>query len=190
MKRLPPAKRNQLILVVIVTVALISAVYFFLIGPQKTETAKLEAQTQKQLAYLEQVKKTIKQADETGKKAGEVAAQLKLAEADMASGDVFAWTYDTIRQFKTGYQVDVPSIGQPAQSDVDLLPNFPYKQIRFSLMGTGYYHDIGKFIADLENKFPHMRVVNLVLEPFNGPDSAQEKLSFRMEVIALVKPTV
>jgi hypothetical protein len=55
-------------------------------------------------------------------------------------------------------------------------------------MGTGYFHDIGKFIADLENKFPHMRVVNLAIDPSNAQGAGLEKLSFRMEIVALVKP--
>ena len=71
---------------------------------------------------------------------------------------------------------------------MDLLPSFPYKQIQFTINGTAYYHDLGKFIADFENNFPHARMVNLVIEPASGADSSNEKLSFRMDIIALVKP--
>jgi hypothetical protein len=71
---------------------------------------------------------------------------------------------------------------------MDLLPSFPYKQIRFAINGTAYYHDLGKFISDFENHFPHARVVNLVIEPMSNADNTNEKLSFRMEIIALVKP--
>jgi hypothetical protein len=46
---------------------------------------------------------------------------------------------------------------------------------------------LGKFIADFENSFPHSRVVHLVVEPAVGPDGNNEKLSFRMEIVALVK---
>ena len=72
---------------------------------------------------------------------------------------------------------------------VDLLPGYPYKQIKLSLIGTAYYHDLGKFIADFENAFPHMRLVNLEVEPSpgtTGPESA-ERLGFRMDVVILVK---
>ena len=55
-------------------------------------------------------------------------------------------------------------------------------------MVTGYYHDVGKFISDFENNFPHGRVVNLIVEPVSSADPGNEKLSFRMDVIALVKP--
>jgi len=189
MKRLPPEKRNKLLLVIMGTTALISLVYFFLIGPQNEDNRKLAAQTKSELAKQQQIKTTIKQAAATAKTAGELADFLSHAEEDTATGDVFAWTYDTIRQFKANRHVEIKTVGQPIQSDVDMLPNFPYKQIKFQILGAGYYHDIGKFIADLENKFPHMRVVNMTIDPTSGIDAAPEKLSFRMEVSALVKPT-
>ena len=69
-----------------------------------------------------------------------------------------------------------------------MLPQFPYKQIRVNINGTAYYHDLGKFIADFENTFPHIRIVNLTIEPVNTADPGNEKLSFRMDIVALVKP--
>ena len=188
MKKLSPAKKQQLTLAILGTVALISLVYFLLISPQNEQNRKLAADTRKKQEQADQIKKLIKQADETKIKAEELSAQLNGMETDIASGDVFAWTYDTIRRFKTGYRLEIPSIGQPVASDVDLIPDFPYKQIRFSIGGSGYYYEIGKFIADLENKFPHMRVANLMLEPASGTESGSEKLSFQMEIMALVKP--
>ncbi|HTQ49209.1 MAG TPA: GspMb/PilO family protein, partial [Candidatus Acidoferrales bacterium] len=65
---------------------------------------------------------------------------------------------------------------------------FPFKEIRVTISGTAYYHELGKFLADFENSFPHIRVVNLALEPVNATEAGNEKLSFRMDIIALVKP--
>jgi hypothetical protein len=110
------------------------------------------------------------------------------AEEDVASGDLYAWTVDTFRRFKAAYHVDIPTVGQPSQSDCDLIGDFPYKQIRFSLTGTAYYHDLGKFVADFENKFPHCRVLNLTADPSVGGPTSGEKLNFRMDIVALVKP--
>jgi Tfp pilus assembly protein PilO len=185
MKKLPPAKRNQLILVILATAAALCMVYFFLIGPQKEEKRRLEASYADNAAKVQQIKKTIQQAAATAKSADEIAAQLNLAEADVATGDVYAWTYDTIRRFKSGYKIEIPNIGSPAQADMELIPNFPYKQIKFTISGTGFYHDLGKFVSDLENKFPHIRVLNVAIEP--AGDQAAEKLLFRMEIAALVK---
>lgn len=171
------------------TLTVISLIYFFLIGPQNTENQKIANKIKSEQDKLEKIKATIKMADATAQAAAEKAKLLSQAEQDVASGDLFAWTYDTLRQFKAGYRVDIPTIGQPVQTDVDLIQNCPYKQIKFSIIGTGYYHDIGKFLADLENKFPHMRAANLMLDQGGGPDVASEKLSFRVELIALVKPS-
>ena len=65
---------------------------------------------------------------------------------------------------------------------------FRFKQVRFTVTGTAYYHDLGRFIADFENAFPHIRVVNLQLQPADVTGS-DEKLSFRMDILALVQPT-
>jgi Tfp pilus assembly protein PilO len=189
MKKLSPAKRNQLLMVLLGTVALICAVYFLLIGPQNEDNQKLLKAASDKENDLGKMKSIIKQAAVTAGQLVEVSNQLNHAEADIASGDAYAWTYDTIRQFKSAYPVDIPGVGLPSIGDVDLLPNFPYKQIRVSMNGTAYYHDLGKFVADFENNFPHMRLVNLSVEPSaNTDNSGTEKLSFRMDVIALVKP--
>ena len=185
MKKLSPAKKNQLILTIVGTLAMISMVYFFLISPQQQANKKLADKTVAKQAELDKIKLTIKQAGTAAQTANELAAKLTEAESDVAGGDVFAWIYDAIRQFKAGYRVEIPNLSQPSQSEVDLISNFPYKQIKVTLQGSGYFHDIGKFIADLENKFPHLRVVNLNMEPVG--DQSSEKLSFRMEIVALTK---
>lgn len=190
MNRLSREKRTQLIVVVSLTVVALGLIYFFLILPQKNglqqlASAKIDAEKK-----LQQYQDTIKKADETATNLQLVATSLTTAETDIASGDIYAWTYDTIRRFKTNYHVDIPNIGQPSDvTAVDLLPGYPYKQIRLSLNGTAFYHDLGKFVADFENTFPHMRLVNLEIQPSPGGTAtdAAEKLAFRMEVIILVK---
>lgn len=188
MKRLSPDKRNKLILTIFGTLAAIGLIYYFLIAPQVASNAKIKSKILAQKNQLQQIQNTVKSAGISTNSASSAAASLTQAEADVARGDLFAWTYDTIRKFKASYKVDVPTIGQPVSTENDLFTGFPYKQIKFTLNGTGYYHDIGKFIAGLENTFPHMRVINLAIEPAGGPDSTSEKLSFRMDVVALVKP--
>jgi len=189
MKRLSPDKRNKLILVIVATLATVGMVYYLLIGPQKEQNQKLAAETVGQIAKLQQIKTALKQAETTADKVNEIGQFLGRAEEDTATGDFFAWTYDTIRQFKGTRHIEIKSIGQPVLADVDIIPGFPYKQIKFQIMGTGYYHDIGKFVSDLENRFPHMRVINLTLDSNSlTENNTGEKLSFRMEVAALVKP--
>jgi Tfp pilus assembly protein PilO len=190
MKRLPPAKRNQLIIVVVATLALLGLVYSLLINPQKTKNIRLANDTKAAKVKLEKYRTTIKLAEDTAAKMADKSALLTQAEKDIATGDVYLWLNDTIRGFKTAYQVDIPNVSQPTPpAKVDLITDFPYDQVKVTLNGVAHYHDLGKFIADFENNFPHMRVINLTAEPVPAPPgSAPERLSFHLDVIALIRP--
>lgn len=178
-------KRQQLFMALGVTVTVIVVIVFGVIRPQYQKLANVRKSTGDAAEHLKSIEMLIKQSQAATNELSRVSEDLFSDEKDMATGDIYAWTVDTMRHFKANYKVDVPEIGQPIMGEVDLLPHFPYKQLRFNLRGTGYYHDVGRFIADLENKFPHMRVVNIDLNPVGG-DS--EKLSFSLDCIALVKP--
>jgi hypothetical protein len=177
-------KRNQLFMALGGTVLVIGGLAFGLIHPQYEKLSTIRKQTQDTEEHYKGIENLIHQSNATAGALAGLTNDLANAESDMATGDIYAWTIDTMRHFKAVYKVEVPEIGQPSLSDMDMFPNFPYKQLRFTLRGTGYYHDIGRFIADLENKFPHMRVQNIDINPLGG-DS--EKLSFSVDVVALVK---
>jgi len=187
MKWLPREKRNPFIVAVVSTAAILALIYFGLIRVQYASLTQVAANRQAAGIKLLDIERNIKNRDATAAELADVTYTLSRAEEDMASGDLYSWTYATIRLFKQQYKVEIPEIGHPLVANVDLLPSFPYKQVSFTIDGTAYYHDLGKFIADFENAFPHARIVNLVIDPA-GADG--EKLSFRMEIIALVKPNL
>ena len=177
-------KRNQLFLTMGAVVVLIGGMLFGLIRPQYAKLAGIRQQTADAQGKLKNNQHVIMESEASATELADLTSNLSDAETDMATGDIYAWTIDTMRHFKMHYRVDLPDIGQPSVSDVDILPHFPYRQLKFTVHGTGYYHDIGKFIADFENKFPHMRVMNLEMSPVGG-DS--EKLAFSMDIVALIK---
>ena len=187
MKRLSPAKRNQLIMVLLITAAMIGAVYFLLIGPQNRENQRLAQEIKDRRADLDKYKEVISQSQATSNELAAVSMKLQTEEKDIATGDVYAWFYDTIRRFKENYHLNIPAVGQPTIGEMDLIPGYPYKQVRLSMSGTGYYHNLGKFVSDFENKFPHMRLVNLAIGTTESSDES-EILSFHFEIVALVMP--
>jgi Tfp pilus assembly protein PilO len=188
MKRLPPAKRNQLIMVILATLAALFLVYYLLIAPQKAENTDLANKIRVEREKLTNIKDSIKGAEKIAANLADSSDQLSRAEEDVATGDVYAWTYDTIRRFKAPYRVDIPSIGQPTVQDMDMLAGFPYRQVKVNIMGTAFYHDLGKFVSDFENAYPHMRIENISIEPANMTGPNADKLSFRMDIVALIKP--
>ena len=185
MKWLPREKRNAFILVVVITVAILMLIGFGLLRSQSSLLDRVKISRKAAEVQLQGIEKTIKNAASTTNDLVTVTVALSRAEEDTASGDLYSWANNTLRLFKQQYKVEIPEIGHPTESEVDLLPAFPYRQMRFIVSGKGYYHDIGKFVADFENAFPHIRVTNLTIEPVA---SEGEKLSFRMEIIALIKP--
>jgi len=188
MKKLSREKRNQFVIVILVTLAILALIGFGLIRPQYYSLSKIAKDRKVAANKLQSIKHAITNSEAIANEWNETNNALAHAEEEMASGDLYSWTYDTIRHFKQSYRVEIPEVGHPTIGESDLLPSFPYKQIQFAINGTVYYHDLGKFIADFENSFPHSRMVRLVIEPAATTDSNSEKLSFKMEIITLVKP--
>lgn len=189
MNKLPKEKRDRLILVGVCTLALLVLIGFSLIRRQYAAISAISVQIDDARNNLQSMEDTIKRADIISAQVADLTYTLSHAESDVVSGDPAAWIYDTIRNFKGKYKVDISVNGQLSMGAVDLLPKFPYKQLKVTVSGTAYYHDLGKFIADFENTFPHARIANLTLEPGTGTGDNGEKLAFRMDIIALANPT-
>jgi hypothetical protein len=185
MNKLPKAKRDQVILTGMGTLALLGVIIFFLIRPQYAATSSINVRTTAARSQLQSMEASIKQANTVAGQLTNLTATLTQAESDLASGDPAQWIYNTIRNFQARYQADVAVNSQLSTGPVDLLPDFPYKQLKVTVGGTAYYHDLGKFIADFENAFPHARITDLTLQPAGDTG---EKLTFRMNIIALLNP--
>ncbi len=189
MKKLSKEKQQQLILTVLLTVMAVVGLWFGLIRVQRqslaTHAQRKEAAKQK----LQQVKLAIEMADQIEQQLCESTKLLDKDEELMASGDLYSWFINTIRTFKLGHKVEIPQYSQiEGPKEVTLLAGFPYKQATLTIAGTATFYDFGKFVADFENQFPHMRVLNLSLEPASAlVGNEKEKLSFKIEVAALVK---
>jgi hypothetical protein len=189
MNSLPKEKRNQLVLVAMLTVGLLAGLWFGLIRFQQQSLEHLAQSKISAQQKLEQVKQAIESADVIESQLTEAGHRLGKIESTMASGDLYAWTIDTLRRFKLGYKIEIPQFSQiDGPKEMNMLPGFPYKQANMTISGTAVYTDFGKFIADFENQFPYMRVLNLSLEPASAMSSSErERLAFRMEIAALVK---
>jgi Tfp pilus assembly protein PilO len=188
-RKLPKKKRDHLILVTLITAIALGGIGFGLIRVQYDSLQRIGNEQREALKKLERMKDAINRADQTETELAEVSKALESLEENMASGDAYSWALDLVRRFRVAYKVEVPAVNQPIVGETTLLPKFPYKQASFSLSGTGFYHDIGKFIADFENQFPQIRIVNLTLIPTTGlANEEREKLEFKMDIIALVRP--
>jgi Tfp pilus assembly protein PilO len=189
MNKLPKEKRDRLILVILMTAAVLTGVWFGLIKFQREKLRVLANETAAAQQKLRSMETGIKQANQI--ESNLAAAQTTLAERElqMATGDLHSWMFNTIRQFKLPHKVEIPQFSSIVEADTTLLPSFPYRQVTMTISGTAYYHDFGRFVADFENQFPYMRFENLDISPTSGlVSSDMEKLSFKIDVVALIKP--
>lgn len=188
--KLTKTKRNQIIVLILATLLTLGGLGYGLIQWQYDNLQFLAKKKSEDDTKLQVMETAVKNAGEMEAALAEVSQSLTEQESTMASGDLYSWSINTMKRFKTGYKVEIPQFGPiSSQTDVNLLPNFPYKQATLNVGGKAYYHDLGRFIADFENQFPLMRVVNLSLDVDASPAAGdREKLSFRMDIVTLVKP--
>jgi Tfp pilus assembly protein PilO len=189
MKKLSKGKRNQLLLSVIITLTVVSGLWYGVISLQQDKIASLEKDVATADAKLKGMNKMVSDAATIEVDLAAASEKLEAVENEMATGDLFAWFLKYLNNFKVAYQVNIPQLGQPAVGAVPLIPDFPYKQVAFTVVGSAYYHDLGVFVSDLENQSPYVRVENLELSPVSSEKgSAEEKLSFKMNIVFLIKP--
>jgi hypothetical protein len=189
LRKLSKEKRNYLILVVLGTLVAVSGLYYSMIRRQHDNLVLLAREKSGAVSKLKVVLGAIHQADRIKAELEDAKVMLAASESDVASGDLYAWVINSLRQFKAPYKVEIPQFSQLGPvSDVNLLAHFPYKQATLTVAGTAHFHDLGRFIADFENKFPHVRLLNLSLDANAPSENAEpETLSFKMDIVMLVK---
>lgn len=189
MNKLSKEKRTQLILTSVVILLVLGGIYSTLIRFQQAGVKSWSAKKVVTENKLAEIRDSIKNSRQVEAELLVASNKLAQQEEDMPAGDLYASMVNTLRKFKLGRKVEIPQFTSPGTAvDVTLLPKFPYKQVVMTIVGTGYYHDLGKFIADFENEFPTSRIVNLDLSlaSVQSPEE-REKLAFKLDIVSLVK---
>ncbi|MCI0745274.1 MAG: hypothetical protein L0Y58_07705 [Verrucomicrobia subdivision 3 bacterium] len=192
-KNLPKEKRDQLILIVIGTLAVVVGLWFGVIKLQGRKHTAIVKQITEQKDKVGNAERLVSSRDDLEKTLELNLLKLKSLESGMASGDMYSWLITTVNRFRAGRKVDIPQFSREVTTEVGVLPKFPYKAALFHVRGTAHYHELGKFIADFENEFPFIRIQNIDLEPAgqtaaSGGAIEPEKLAFKMEIVALINP--
>jgi hypothetical protein len=207
MSKLPKEKRDKIILVGMATVVASAAIWLLLIKTQFNTLRTTREQAVTAHGQLQRGQATLLTKAKTSEDFDAASKQLREKETAMAApNDMYSWLIQTLNNFRSNHRgVEIPQFGPPQPSEVGVFAKFPFHaavfNVRgtayyhdaavFNVRGTAYYHDLGKFLADFENTFPFMRVQNIELEPASeGPagQEAREKLSFKLELLTLVKP--
>jgi hypothetical protein len=185
--KLSKEKKTQLVLVILLALGVLNGLGFGLIRYQYAYLRKVADHRAEADQKLQRMRETLKRGETLPASLADSKVTLSEMETDMASGDLYSWVVNTFRKFKTPYKIEIPQLGPLGPvTETSLLPAFPYKQATLTVAGRAHFHDLGRFLADFENTFPHMRVLNLNLEIEPAPQDP-ELISFRMDVAILIK---
>jgi Tfp pilus assembly protein PilO len=191
MSKSPKEKQEKLILAVLMSLAGVAGIWFGLLEPEQASLrnkAKLLAETQGKLST---VQRELRLTESYKVHLDAARRQIESMEAKMPTGDVYRWVIRSITSLQTN-NVEIANMEPPRIGESSILPKVPYKTALLSVNGTAHYHDFGRFLANLENSFPHMRLQRLELEPTQFGEvttAGQEQLNFKLEILALVKPS-
>lgn len=191
MNKLSKTQRERIIAVMVCVPVLMGLLYYFGVMAKQQELAATVLKTADMQDKLRKAEATMGRSEEV---AAELEARQQLLTRRQSTmtpdRDAYAWIIDTINPFiQSRRGVNIYSYSQPDVSDSGIIPNFPYQWATFHLRGTGYYHDFGKFFADLENTFPYFRVQNLAISANAGPGVEAEKLGFSFDIVSPVVPS-
>jgi len=199
MAKLPKAKRDKLILVIVGTIAIVLCLWYLVIKEIAQSKSQQQTKLDAVIDKLEKARERIKKSDLIETEMEAATKKLKTIEDTMASGtDLYSWSYLLLEKARAGHDVNIVDVTRPSKGDIGVLAQFPYDAAIFNVRGSAYYHDFGKFLADFENKFPYFRIQGISLGTVSdnaaGPEVAtartgDEKLLFKLDVVALIKPT-
>jgi len=195
-KNLPKEKRDQLLLICIITLAITLGAYFGLVKMQKRKLERIAKQSSEQEEKVGGAARLVATHKGTEEDLQDNLEKLKAIEQQMASGDMYSWIIQTVNRFRADRKVEIPQFSREITTEVGVFPKFPYKAALFHIRGTAYFHELGRFVADFENAFPHIRIQNIDMEPASQSAATTtlngdpEKLAFKMEIVALINPNV
>ena len=126
MKHLSKEKKQQLLLVVIGTLGILVGIWLGLISWQKRHIAELSSERDATRIKLDGMTDMLKRSDEIASALDKERRNLSEAESQMASGDLYLWIINTVRQFKAEHpRVEIPQYSTILVGDTTLLPKFP-----------------------------------------------------------------
>lgn len=191
MNKLSKTQKERLGLVAVGTVALMAALWWFMVNPENAQLAKTIRDTQTKQDKLSKAEAVLRTAGEVNATYTNQLQALQGRETGLAPDrGAYEWIINTINPFiQSRKGVNITTFSEPVISDQGLLPHFPYRWATFHVHGIGYFQDFGKFFADFENSFPYFRIQNLDISGNTGPASEEEKLGFTFDIVTPVVAT-
>ncbi len=183
MSNLSKEKKSQLVAVCLGTAAICAAIWFGLVEGLNERLKSIEKRRSEMAEKLKKAERLTKNRVALHDELVAKRALVNEIEEVMASGDMYAWIIGVMNREVPSFNLTIPVYSRESVVDIGVLPKFPYRAASFSIRGTGRFHDFGRFVAHMENRFPFMRLQNIELSP-----TTQGRVDFRFDILAPIKP--
>lgn len=174
----------------VIAVLVLFALWFFLVHSAQTRLGEKLFAADDLDKKLSAKKELVQQAPQIQEQLKESSKELRDIESQMVTGDIYLWIQKTLRDFEIPDQIEFTKYDPPQLIEPDPPLKVPYKVASFAVNGIATYHDLGTFLSNFENSYPHIRIRRLEMEPASvgSVPAKDEKLNFFMELQALVRP--
>jgi hypothetical protein len=165
-------------------------IWFFAISPLQERLRVLSTQLEEVQFDVQRTRRTVEMAEEFEAELEAAVKELAQMEQGVAKGDVYRWMVNVLLRLQEQFRIEFTQIEQPAIGELKRPPKAPYLGATFAVTGTATYHQFGRFLAELEGRFGHMRLLSLELEPASYVELSPAepgKLTFKMEVLVLAQ---
>ena len=187
--KLSKEKQQSLLKLSAITLVVLGALWFFLVSPAQTRLNQKNKASDDLTQKISSKRQLIQRAAQIQVEAQEKSKKLSAIEEQMVTGDPYVWGIKALRDFEIPGHIEFTKVDPPQIIESDVPPRLPYKTASFAVTGTATYHDLGTFLANFENSYPHILIHRLEMEPASlGTKNNDEKLSFLFEMQVRVKP--
>lgn len=180
--------KKLLFLIVAVTAAVAGLYYWAVIRTELRLLQQAAEEHQNLQRQAQEIRAFAAQWETWQQQLTAISNALHELERDLPTGDIYRWQLQRFLNPKAP-GIIMSDVEPPKAAD-PLIPgtNTPYATVTFGLNGRARFHDFGRFLADLENRYLHLRVDSLELQP-TMPDAVQSeearRLFFRLELLSL-----
>lgn len=186
-------KRKRIILTSSIFLGVLAIIWFLLLLPARVQLQETIVQTGLAKTDMANAQRAVDNKERVKTDLTNAIARLQTVEAGIANGDILRWVINTFLSFQDEFNVKFDPFERAAGGAPKPLPGLPYEVAVFTVGGVGRYHDFGNFLAAFENRYPHLRIQYLGLEPATEVRSDPQtpgKLNIRMEVAVTIKSSV
>jgi Tfp pilus assembly protein PilO len=180
------SEKKQLALTSAVTLALCVGSWMFFTSPVNTRASALQNQldeaqskfidTQRKAANLPGIENDLEV----------IERRLRATSESLIDGDQYLWVLQNLAKYQIPDGLEFTAFDQPQEIDWGLPGADRLKATSFLVKGVGFYQELGKFTASLENDYPGLRFRAVTISP-NEPRTSG-KVSFVLDIVGLLSP--